>query len=754
MWQRSCERPPGFRVTRSGKRVRVAFPHAARSSLQFFIFGVILVHYPTPSHTGSCKTTDIQYQNCGIQPDGVHDLDCFRTHKARNPVCVWKPGRPWPGNNYTLYTLVVQQPLRRYCVAYRAVADLSKEVKVFAKVNVSVEVFEHGQSSHCTKAVFRGAPESFVRCASPDAVTFSRLSGRLLVEAGWPQEDAKVIGKFSVSYKAPGDRAWSEPVISQNATTCSVDNVNSSLVYSVRIRCVTSAKCPQCAASEAHAVPPELTTQPLIVDLRDTDVRARPGSRLLSLTWKFPARELHDGYHVTVGKASGEAPQQQITTSRPEVTLILSYSAYRLAISAVNNASTSPAVRRAIPQREDGRRAGDGKLSVTVHSNASFTVHWKDNLVKSYVCFSVEWTRKGHRAAYKSFYQNKHNYKSISGAEPLEAFRRYSIALHTRPNRDTCNMKRVNNSESTYGTTQFYYAQGPPVAAPNISSSRVTRDSAALQWSSIREEDARGFLLGYRIRCSEQRLPGGGSGTGGSEPPRLPRFDVTVDPTRSSFELRNLTSGTVYEVQISGFTAAGEGVRSPASLFRTTDEESSDLRGVIILFAVAAAVLLFGPVIMRRAKGIVWPSIPNPEKSNAMRDIDEPCALELLQSVTSLQVEEWDTASLRLVEKQHPTSSSAGEGDSDWIHRGAQDWETGVPHASTGGAMADVRSAPLAPSGGYTTLDVFQRATASRPEDAARRMDDVGQFSTKVESNSRCTQTPRLRPLNRHKSLW
>lgn len=107
----------------------------------------------------------------------------------------------------------------------------------------------------------------------------------------------------------------SQGVISLNATTCRVDDLNSSLVYSVRIRCVTSKKCPQCAVSEAYTVPPgqivlslycfqvnttskhrlyllkkrllsELTSQPLIVDLQDTDIEGRRGSRLLSLTWK------------------------------------------------------------------------------------------------------------------------------------------------------------------------------------------------------------------------------------------------------------------------------------------------------------------------------------------------------------------------------------------------------------------------------------------------------------------------------------
>lgn len=59
-----------------------------------------------------------------------------------------------------------------------------------------------------------------------------------------------------------------------------------------------------------------------------------------------------------------------------------------------------------------GMRAG--KLNMTVHSSTSFTIYWEDNLIENYVCYSVEWKKKGHEAAYKSFYQNKNNYRNLS----------------------------------------------------------------------------------------------------------------------------------------------------------------------------------------------------------------------------------------------------------------------------------------------------------------------------------------------------
>lgn len=44
--------------------------------------------------------------------------------------------------------------------------------------------------------------------------------------------------------------------------------------------------------------------------------------------------------------------------------------------------------------------------------------------------------------------------------ESLEPYRRYSLTVHVRPDKDTCNMKRINNSESTYGSTHFYFMEG------------------------------------------------------------------------------------------------------------------------------------------------------------------------------------------------------------------------------------------------------------------------------------------------------
>lgn len=63
-----------------------------------------------------------------------------------------------------------------------------------------------------------------------------------------------------------------------------------------------------------------------------------------------------------------------------------------------------------------------GKVDVTVHSNTSITIYWKDDLIKKYVCYSAEWMTKGHEAQCKSFYENKHNHRTLSPLPGAEIF--------------------------------------------------------------------------------------------------------------------------------------------------------------------------------------------------------------------------------------------------------------------------------------------------------------------------------------------
>ncbi|XP_074547054.1 interleukin-31 receptor subunit alpha [Halichoeres trimaculatus] len=705
-----------------------------------------------------CKDISSRYQHCEIQSGGVHALDCFGHHRSRIlKTCEWKSGTQSSNNSYTL---VLQQQYKNFCKRYANTIEFSREVRVFGNYNMSVEVYENMEKPNCSKAVFSGLPGSILRCA-PHGASFCRHSGKLMASVSWEQKDRAVVKNFSVRFKAVSNPRWSETLVQcPNGVKCIVENLNSSLDYQVQIQCVPNRDCSQCVSSQIYTVPAELTTQPVLVDVNDTDFTGRKGQRLLSLTWTFPATELYDGFNVMVWKTSGEAAREWMTTTRTEIRLILSYSAYRLNISAFNNASTSPAVGQTIPPWEDKTSVGKDKLNVTVHSSTSFTIYWADNLIENYICYSVEWMKKGHKAEHMSFYENEHNYKTLSHLpEALEPYKRYTITLHTRPNKVTCNMEHINNSESTYGSTQFYFLEGSPISAPrNITTLNVTLHSVVLQWAPIPEEDVRGFLLGYVIHFSENH-----------QSETSTERNVTVDQMSNSCELENLESSTTYKVQISGFTKAGEGERSSEILFQTNFQDNSNVTGVITVMGVLVIVLIFGSRLIKRAKLSLWPSIPNPGKSEAMQKIEGPRELELLESIITLKLEEGDSSSLQILEKEEEipscslppmfpllTSLEEEENDDeegqpdmtcDWMQSAAEDpsGDT-LPDIST--ETTELQSPSVAFASGYTTMEMFQQmmppgVTANKsppptrkaePEEEDLTVEDsrlnyVGQFS-------------------------
>ncbi|XP_039863222.1 protein sidekick-1 isoform X1 [Simochromis diagramma] len=760
----------------AGCKVQLDFSDSRCSSCAshpyYIILGLILVHYATLSMHSQvtpekCKVNEIssKYRHCGLQPDGVRDLDCFTKYPWSKLRCMWKPGKHASKNTHIL---VIQPQKGNYCRVYKNINKSREGITFYKNHYVTIQIFENSQSKNCTKADFQGSPESLQRCDPPNYVKFTRHSGKLDINVSWDQNDVKHIMSYSVRYKALGSLQWNEsPGMSQNKTTCRVENLNSSVAYALQIHCITNTKCTQCPWSEAYTVPSEVTSQPVIVNFKETDVANEKGTRLVSITWKVSARDLHDGYIVTIGKESGEAPIERINTIQPSITLILSYSAYSVSIQSFNNVSISPAVSHIIPLREDMDSMGDDELNVTVHNNISFKIYWKDFLLKKYVCYCAEWREEKTKTAYKSFYLKGKNYYTFSLLkEPLKPYKRYTVSLHVRPNKDTCNMKHLNNSEGTFASRKFYFMEGTPVSGPaNIISYNLTQNSMVLQWSSIPEEDTRGFLLGYTIHYTENHLRGTES-----------ENNITVDPNVNKYKLKDLTSGTTYQVQISGFTSKGTGKRSEPNFFTTTQEGSFKFTSIIVAIAVLAAGLIFGPPIIKRAKVVLWPSIPNPGKSNTMQKIDRPCELELLEAINTLKAEEWETKSLHIIEKEAVPPATIlpamlpllcgldKRGDSpgitcNWIQTETDDATGNISPNNTTDTLletqqTDLQSFPFPFPSGYTTMEMFQQVmpqsiTAvtqdmeSDPEDADLTvfnpkpgLDYVRQFSTSPVSDS------------------
>ncbi|KAK1787323.1 hypothetical protein P4O66_002825 [Electrophorus voltai] len=209
-------------------------------------------------------------------------------------------------------------------------------------------------------------------------------------------------------------------------------------------------------------------------------------------------------------------------------------------------------------------------FNVTMNSNDSFNLSWNSSLSEKYHCYLVEWWEMGEKPKYMSFYQKKSYHEVRTENALFQPYKRYHFLLHVRPYKDTCNLKDANNSEHTYGRTQAYLLEGTPSAAPgNVSIYNITHSSFVITWNPVSEVDLRGFLQGYIIRYINV--------------PDQSGKHVTVEPNVSSYKLLNLKSRTMYSVQLSAYTAAGEGLSNEPLHIDTkppvTESTDDTLRG-------------------------------------------------------------------------------------------------------------------------------------------------------------------------------
>ncbi|KAG9353633.1 hypothetical protein JZ751_011754, partial [Albula glossodonta] len=443
---------------------------------------------------------------------------------------------------------------------------------------------------------------------------------------------------------------------------CIVGNLTSSVSYMVQVKCVTSRQCRQCPWSDALTVPPELTSTP-VIEVFDV-IPPRNGKRLIIARWKIANNESVAGYRVTVAKVSGELTETLIT-SQPAVWLSLTGSAYHINISAFNSAATSRPAQRSVPMVQ--------------------------------------------------------NTNEIA---PLEPYKRYVFLLNARPDKDTCDLKRINNSESTIGRAEAYAKQGSeselaaPTSAPgNVTCPEVSSTSLVIAWSAVPEAETRGFLQGYIIYQKEN-----GKGQ-----------NLSVGANVNHVTLSNLKSQTVYEVQLSAFTAVGEGVRSDSFYFETKGRDYSIIGGAVggIVGGIVIPLLVarLCSRLFQRAKKLFWPSIPNPGNSNAIQKIDgdfEPEVLEPLNRERLAQIEESHTSSLLIIEGAAEISRPSIQYDEEEASPAGHKTEEDCPSLGeemepTPDAMETSENRPALPPvvSDYTTMELFQQ-TMSQPASTAQ----------------------------------
>ncbi|XP_077062407.1 interleukin-6 receptor subunit beta [Siphateles boraxobius] len=603
------------------------------SAAFYFTLGFVSL-CTTEASTGSCdyNKLDLLKDKCN-NTEGVYDFTCFIkltiNKNNRKFICEWKNG----GDLSTPSTLYAKQR-KSSCepINKKNATELTFNAFKVIDRNIIAHIIATSEDHRCTYKNFSGIPSQIARCGPPSKqnLIFKRSSGHLSVEVDWGDE-RNYIKTFSVKYREFNTSMWKEQR-SKNSRECNMWNVTSSQPYELQIHCDHSEECAQCPLSEVIVVPQELTDAPSIQwgfqdHIQNSFILA--GQRKVVVMWEYANNEAVADYNVTVRKVSGENITlcNSFSTKDPSLTLILSYSAYYISVRALNSVGSSPVSRIAIEQMDEWRDTF-GLFSVNITRNNSFSLSWNSSV--SSVCYCVEWWAKGQIPAFQSFYVKKtHREITEKTKRIFQPYTRYYFSLHTRPYLDTCDLKNVNNSEITYATAQAYFSEASPISAPgNLSILNTTQYSTVITWSPVPEEDLRGFLLGYYIYYTDDNN----------------EASFKVDPSINSFELLNLERNRAYRVQLSAFTAAGEGKRSGFKHFDTNPLEFTALSSIIAAVIVGIIILLLvvhlSCRLLHRAKKLMWPSIPNPENSNAVQKIEIAYELGILEPLNRQRLEE------------------------------------------------------------------------------------------------------------------
>ncbi|XP_072549102.1 interleukin-6 receptor subunit beta isoform X2 [Salminus brasiliensis] len=555
-----------------------------------------------------CKNLDICQQQCNSTKE-FSAFYCFgrRTTQILDYRCTWSLRKQYSSYNLHIFT---QHSGRKPC-NQRQLENQSMKTKPFVIESANMTAYAFAVSEdqkNCIFAKFTGSLLKMIHCGPPDKsnVIFTRRHGNLSVTAEWHDNSVK---HFYLKYREQNSTLWKE-VKSQNSKDCILGNLNSSLSYEIQIQCVVTTDCPQCPLSEVISIPQEFVDTPTI-----TKIILEPfqtGQRKVIVVWQYVHSEAVEGYNITVWKPSGElAGVSSYILRSPTITLILCYSAYNINISAFNRAGASPPAYGVVEVQED-LHAWHGQFNVDVKSPESFNLSWYKNVSLKYACYSVEWWATGEKTSYKSFFKKKEQHDVTTQNGTFKPYKKYHFFLHARPDKDTCNLKNMNNSEWTYGRAQAYLLEGTPHAAPgNLSISNITQSSCVLTWLPVAEEDLRGFLRGYIIYYVDTL--------------DTSEKNITVDPHVNSYELKNLQSRRMYHVQLSAYTAAGEGRRSDFMTLKTNPDAVA-IGGMLAAVIVGIVVLLLAVHLccrlLQRSKNLLWPSIPNPCNSNAVQKIE------------------------------------------------------------------------------------------------------------------------------------
>ncbi|XP_074711911.1 interleukin-6 receptor subunit beta-like [Strix uralensis] len=578
--------------------------------------------------TDSCNCINLDFPFCQQLPDWDNELVCYK-ELSEDLTCTWLPVPSAPNTiNYTIFLKWDRIPKLFQRNTSSSSITIGRR-DLYMKRSAAIWIAVNYAHDSCVKGKnISVIPSEAGKCLTPSNINAYQITKQLIIKWDLPATPTP----YELRYREALTKStqWTLVPVESNAVNVTISNLNAMTSYIVQLRCIANdgLHC-VCVWSKEVLVPHKLMNRPRISYNATTEIS--PGRRSVLLKWEVTQSENILGYYVNVERIPNScrnSPDRIFLKDR-KVLLNVSMAYYRVNISAYNKAGESPQAIYIVPDFS----ATDlpGQIHVK-HQGTNAVVTWTPEYNPK--CFVVDWG-SGKEDMHMKIVTTATGNFTLDNCQP---YKLYKIMIHAS---DVCQCESFTRHEKTFGVTHFYSVEGVPRTGPaNVTILNVTKHSALVKWTEIAAEDRLGFLQGYRLSYTD---------SSGKK-----SLAVTLNSSTTSYLLTGLKEKTIYCVQISGFTNAGEGPLTLSEPFSTPKYDKGEFEGFVtgLCFSMMF-ILVFAPLtcslVLKRLKISCWPSVPSPRNSSVLQDMTnwKPVSRSLLQALSDN-----DTISLYVIEHE------------------------------------------------------------------------------------------------------
>ncbi|NXT54601.1 CSF3R factor, partial [Pluvianellus socialis] len=325
---------------------------------------------------------------------------------------------------------------------------------------------------------------------------------------------------------------------------------------------------------------------------------AGAGGRLeVQLRWKAPRRQEANGrvlgYRVTLSpRRRGRAPPAVCNTTHTQCNFSAPAGTSRVYLSAYNAAGESAATEVVLLERKGQPLA---RLWAVPGGERSLWVHWEAPLVPV-AAYILEWQRVTSEPSRCSACWQMERQGTATTAllqDGIEPFQRYNISVYPL----------YKDAVGVPAHTAAYSKQKAPSYAPKLHLKSLSKSDAELCWDPVPVEMQNGFITSYTIFWANSTAE---------------VSSAAVNPSLSSFVIRELKPSTLYKVHIMASTAAG-GTNGTSLTLVTMVLDDIEIQFLFLTLGLIFVLFILLLICFQkngRVKQQFWPSVPDPANSS------------------------------------------------------------------------------------------------------------------------------------------